>query len=31
MTRPFPAHDFKHPRPSDRVPSGPRDAEEAPL
>lgn len=31
MTWPFPARDFQHPRPADRVPTGPRDAEEAPL
>lgn len=28
---PFPARDFKHPKPGDRVPLGPGDFEDAPL
>lgn len=31
MSWPFPPPGFKHPRPNDRVPSGPRDAQEAPF
>ena len=31
MTWPFPPADFKHPQPADRVPTGPRDWEDAPF
>lgn len=31
MSWPFPPHDFKHPKPGDRIPLGPDDYDDAPF